>query len=161
MDLYASYLQKEYLFYLITFSSKKINLKLGCWLCYWSKMNHIMNQYNLMIYSDLHALHLGIVRLQNASLSISHQLSRCQVVPTKPIFKNFVINWVFSQIEFFFVVTIWVFEFCHNLSWEFCQNLSFWVLWQFKGCVLSQFESLGFFTINFCLFCFNLSFWVL
>ena len=52
----------------------------------------------------------------------------------------------------FLCVTIWVFEFCHNLSFrdlsqfvfDFCHNLSFWVWSQF----------------DFFYFCHNLSFWV-
>ena len=54
------------------------------------------------------------------------------------------IFWVLSQFEFLSFVTIWVFE--------FRQNLSFWVL--------SQFEFFSFVTIYIFKFCHNLSFWV-
>ena len=35
--------------------------------------------------------------------------------------------WVLSQFEFISLVTIWIFEFCHNLSFFCCHNLSSWV----------------------------------
>ena len=96
---------------------------------------------------------------QNAAQRTSHWLSMCQNVPTnRPykvffFFKNqfrFVTIWVLSvlsQFEFL-VLSHWVFEFCHNLS--FLIFLSIWVL--------SQFEFLNFVTIWVLMFCHNLNF---
>ena len=71
---------------------------------------------------------------------------------------------VLSQFEFLRFVAIWVFEFCHNLSFwvlsqfEFCHilgNWDFFLIW-----VLSQNEFLSFVTIWVFEFYHNLSFWV-
>ena len=66
-----------------------------------------------------------IARLQNASQSTSHWVSRFQFVLTVRFFLNF----EFSIVRFFFLVlseldflsyfTIKVLEFCHNLGFEF------------------------------------------
>ena len=78
--------------------------------------------------------------LQKAALSTSHRLLRCQVVLTKRLFKVLKLS-IVRIFVFLSFVTIWVLEFCHNLSFlnfvaiwmfEFGHNLSFWVLSQFK-----------------------------
>ena len=82
---------------------------------------------------------------ENAAQRTLHRLSRCQnVLFKRPLYiccssynLRFVIIQVLSQFERSFV-TIWVFEFCHDLGlvtfWviEFCHNLSFWGLLQYK-----------------------------
>ena len=67
--------------------------------------------------------------LQNAAPSRSHQLSRCQVVLTKRLGHklSLVTIWVFEcchNLNFilFFFFTIWVFQFYHNFSF-----VTFWV----------------------------------
>ena len=85
----------------------------------------------------------NIARSQMAPSNTSHWLPRCQVVR--------LLSDMFFLLEFRFlnlIFTIWVVEFCYNLScwiwsqfeflkyvklWvEFCPNTSFWVLLQFK-----------------------------
>ena len=64
--------------------------------------------------------------------------------------------WDLSQFKLLGFVTIWVFEFCHNLNLQFSHNLSFCVLSPpvFFFIVLSPFHL-------FRLFSHNLRFWVL
>ena len=92
---------------------------------------------------------------QNAAQRTSHQLSRCLNVLTKRPFLSifghkliFVIIHVLSEFQFLSFVTIWVIEFCHNMSqFKFWHNFGFVTIW-----VLSQLEFFKFFH--------NLSFWV-
>ena len=80
----------------------------------------------------------NIERLQNAVLSSSHRLSRCQVVLTKKLFS------VLLELE------LSEFEFEHKLSFGAYHNLSFvaiWVLLHFEFLVLSQFKLLSLVTI--------------
>ena len=69
---------------------------------------------------------------------------------------EFVTSWVLSHFEFLSFVTMWVFEFCHNLSFRVLSQfefLSLITIWVFKFhhklgfWVLSQFEILRFITI--------------
>ena len=110
----------------------------------------------------------NITRLQMAAFDTSHRLSRCQVV----IYKKKLLS------EIVFLIRIWVFEFFSSSIWvvEFCHNLSCWILSQFqflkfvklwvKFCphssfwVLLQFKFLSFVTILVFEICINLSCWV-
>ena len=88
----------------------------------------------------------NIARSQMAVSNTSHRLLRCQVVLNKRLFVKKLFFWL--EFDFLSVVTIWVVEFCHNLScwmssyfeflkfvklWvEFYLNSSCWVYFQFK-----------------------------
>ena len=114
----------------------------------------------------------NIARIAKAAPRTSHRLSRCHY----NYYWSFVTIRVESQFEFLSYLTIWAFDFCHNLS--------FWVSSQFELLSfvttlvfeLSQFEFLIFVTIwdvEFCHkffdfgqnlifeFCHNSSLWVL
>ena len=47
----------------------------------------------------------------------------------------------------FWVLSLWVFDFCPNWGLEICHNLSFWVSSQFEFINSSQFEFLSFVTV--------------
>ena len=63
--------------------------------------------------------------------------------------------------EFLSFITVWVFEFHHNLSFQFHYSVSFWVFYNNLSCwVSSQFEFLSFITVWLFEFHHNLSFLV-
>ena len=67
---------------------------------------------------------------------------------------------VLSQFEFSSFVTIWVFEFCHNLSFELSQ-FSFLVFYNLIFWILSFLKILCLVSVSVFEFCHNSSFWVL